>query len=84
MASPTYKDGKDKDTATPQLEDPGSAQILREVNASLSDQKVATDKKKANPAKLSSKKKSSKSSSSSVADVIKPLDEQWSERILQT
>ena len=39
LAIPTCKARKEKKTATPQLVDPGSVQILGEVNASLSDRK---------------------------------------------
>ena len=71
---------QEKNPATPQLADPGYVQNLEEVNASLSDQKVATDQRKSTHPKESTKQKSSKLSSSSSSDEIKALNTKSSER----
>ena len=47
LATPTYKTCKDNKTTIPQLVHQGSVQILGEVDASLSDQRVVKDKGKA-------------------------------------
>ena len=74
QANPTYKPCKDKKMATAQL-----AEILGDVSASLSDQKVVTDKRKATLTKESTKK-SSKLSSFAASEEIKALDKKWLER----
>ena len=51
LSTNSCKTRKEKTIATTQLVDPGSVQILGEVEVILSDQKVATDKRKVTPAK---------------------------------
>ena len=66
LATPTYKSRKERKSASPfpSVVDPGSVQILRQVENSKRAENVTTTKKKTTPTKETRKESSFKSSSS--------------------
>ena len=73
LATPTFKARKEKKGASPSpfLVDPGSVQILGQVENSKCAEYVTTSKKKMIPAKETAKKKSSSKSSISISSTRK-------------
>ena len=86
----TYKTRKEKikmASPSPSLVNPGTVQIIAQVEPEKSATVTTREKKaysdKSTPSKEASKKKSSKSSAASFSDYISALDKKWSQRFIR-